>query len=151
MKTTAKQTVTICTDGDSCQECCPPAEDTRAAIESLPVDEAARGQELSRLARALGHPARVAIVRLLQQRGSCIAGDISAALPLAQSTVSEHLRLLKEAGFIRGQIAGPRTCYCVDEVTVARFKLLVEALGDSSDGQRDAASAVADGAEIQVV
>ncbi|MGO8685129.1 MAG: ArsR/SmtB family transcription factor [Thermoleophilia bacterium] len=147
----ANQTVTICTNGDSCNECCPPAEDTRSAIESLPLDEAARDQELSRLARALGHPARVAIVRLLQQRGSCIAGDISAALPLAQSTVSEHLRLLKEAGFIRGQIAGPRTCYCVDAVTVARFKLLVEVLGDGNDEQCDAGSAPVDGAEIQVV
>lgn len=85
-------------------------------------------EELAALARALSHPARVAIVRHLAQSGSCICGQIVDVLPLAQATVSQHLKVLKEAGFIQGEVDGPRTCYCVNPTTVERFQTLVASL-----------------------
>ena len=84
--------------------------------------------ELARLARALAHPARVRIVRLLARRGECVCGQIVLDLPLAQATVSQHLKLLKEAGIIRGQVDGPRVCYCLDPKTLKRVKELVGGL-----------------------
>ena len=66
------------------------------------------------LAKALGHPARVAIIKLLAKRQACICGDIVEELPLSQSTVSQHLKELKSAGLIKGEIDGPRVCYCID-------------------------------------
>lgn len=84
--------------------------------------------ELARLARAVGHPARVAILRTLLRDGRCACGDIVSQLPLAQSTVSQHLKILKEAGLIVGEIEGPRICYCVDPRAVERLKALVSAL-----------------------
>lgn len=68
----------------------------------------------ARYAKALAHPARVAILRLLAQRASCVCGDIVDELPLAQSTVSQHLKELKQAGLIQGTIAGTNVCYCID-------------------------------------
>ena len=84
--------------------------------------------ELARLAKALAHPARVAILRLLIERGECICGQIVDVLPLAQATVSQHLKVLKDAGLIRGEIDGPRVCYCVDPTAVKRFKELIKGL-----------------------
>lgn len=84
--------------------------------------------DLAALAKALGHPARVQIVRFLLSRDSCMCGDIVDHLPLAQSTVSQHLKMLKEAGLIRGTIDGPRVCYCVEPAALARFKELVAGL-----------------------
>ena len=69
---------------------------------------------MARAAKALGHPIRVQIVRFLLAQDSCMCGDIVEHLPLAQSTVSQHLKVLKEAGLIRGEIDGPRVCYCVE-------------------------------------
>lgn len=69
----------------------------------------------SELMKALGHPARIAIIELLAERDTCICGDITDELPLAQSTVSQHLKALKNAGIIKGEIDGVRTCYCLDE------------------------------------
>ena len=83
---------------------------------------------LARLARALGHPARVAILRLLMRQEGCIVGAIVGELPLAQSTVSQHLKQLKEAGLVRGEVDGPRVCYCVEPGAVALLKELVSAL-----------------------
>ena len=71
-------------------------------------------QRLAEFAKALGHPARIAILRVLAERGACICGEIVEVLPLAQSTVSQHLKALKEAGLIQGEIEGPRMCYCID-------------------------------------
>ena len=71
-------------------------------------------QRLAETAKAISHPARIAILRVLAERGSCICGEIVEELPLAQSTVSQHLKALKEAGLIQGEIEGPRTCYCID-------------------------------------
>ena len=81
--------------------------------------------QLARLAAALGHPARVAIVRHLQEKGECICGEIVEVLPLAQSTVSQHLKVLKEAGWIMGETDGPRTCYCLNPDALRRFESLL--------------------------
>ena len=83
---------------------------------------------LALLAKALGHPVRVAILRHLIQSGQCVCGDIVALLPLAQSTVSQHLKILKSAGLLQGEIDGPRVCYCVDPRGVQRLKQLVDVL-----------------------
>ena len=87
-----------------------------------------RDEELAALARALSHPARVAIVRHLAERGTCICGEIVSLLPLAQATVSQHLKVLKEAGLVQGEVDGPRTCYCVNPDTVKRFQELAASL-----------------------
>jgi ArsR family transcriptional regulator len=64
--------------------------------------------------RAIAHPARFRIVKLLAARDTCVCGDLVLELPLAQSTVSEHLKVLKDAGIVRGTISGPNTCYCLE-------------------------------------
>lgn len=74
----------------------------------------ASDKRLARYAKALGHPARVAILRLLASKRNCICGDIVDELPLAQSTVSQHLKELKQAGLIQGTITGTSVCYCID-------------------------------------
>ena len=71
--------------------------------------------ELATLTKALGHPARIAILQFLIKTKSCICGDIVDELPLSQSTVSQHLSELKKAGLIKGDVEGPSTCYCIDE------------------------------------
>src|SRR3954463_10162123 len=71
--------------------------------------------EIATLFKALGHPARVRILRVLLERDACVCGELCDELALAQSTVSQHLRVLREAGLIHGEIDGPRVCYCVDE------------------------------------
>ncbi|WP_428262979.1 ArsR/SmtB family transcription factor [Haliangium sp.] len=94
----------------------------------VPADEREADEHLARLAKALGHPARVAIIRLLVRREGCVCGEIVDELPLAQSTVSQHLKQLKDAGLVRGEVDGPRVCYCVEPGAVALFKALVETL-----------------------
>ncbi|MEZ4686241.1 MAG: metalloregulator ArsR/SmtB family transcription factor [Bacteroidia bacterium] len=69
---------------------------------------------LARLAKALGHPARVAILELLSTKGACVCGSIVDELPLSQATVSQHLKAMKEAGLIRGEVEGTNVCYCLD-------------------------------------
>src|SRR5919112_232282 len=71
--------------------------------------------KLAKYAKALAHPARVAILNLLANKQTCICGDIVEELPLSQSTVSQHLKELKEAGLIKGEIEGTKVCYCIDE------------------------------------
>jgi ArsR family transcriptional regulator, arsenate/arsenite/antimonite-responsive transcriptional repressor len=90
-------------------------------------------EELSRLARALGHPARAAIVRILLARGECLCGDLVDRLPLAQATVSQHLKVLKEAGWIQGEIDGPRVCYCAAPATGRRFLELIQSLTSTKE------------------
>jgi DNA-binding transcriptional ArsR family regulator len=70
--------------------------------------------EIANVAKALSHPARIAILHFLAKNQKCICGDIVAELPLSQSTVSQHLKELKGAGLIKGEIDGPRVCYCLD-------------------------------------
>lgn len=74
-----------------------------------------KDNRIAKYAKALAHPARVAILQLLIKKQSCICGDIVDELPLSQSTVSQHLKELKEAGLIKGEIEGVRVCYCIDE------------------------------------
>jgi ArsR family transcriptional regulator len=103
-------------------ECCPPAATSDDVARQDGFDE----DELASYAKALGHPARVAIMRLLMQKNACICGEIVDELPLAQSTVSQHLKQLKLAGLIRGEVDGPRVCYCVEPAAITRFQSLVE-------------------------
>lgn len=105
-------------------DCCPPAE----PAPPVPTDEKTANEHLARLAKALAHPARVAILRMLVRHEGCIVGDIVDELPLAQSTISQHLKQLKDAGLIRGEVDGPRVCYCVEPGAVALFKALVQTL-----------------------
>ncbi len=83
---------------------------------------------LAAMAKAIAHPARIAILRLLANRATCVTGELVAELPLAQSTISEHLRILREAGLIKGEIEGPRTRYCIDHDGLATAKAGVDAL-----------------------
>jgi len=78
-------------------------------------------QELAGIAKALSHPARIAILKVLAQKNECICGDIVEVLPLAQSTVSQHLKELKNAGLISGTVDGPRSCYCINWKTIDKF------------------------------
>ena len=78
--------------------------------------------ELAILAKAMGHPARIAIIEFLLKTESCICGDIVNELPLAQPTVSQHLKELKNAGLIKGNIEGTSICYCINEVGFNRLK-----------------------------
>lgn len=78
--------------------------------------------------KALAHPARIAILRQLLAEGRCICGRIVEVMPLAQSTVSQHLKILKQAGLVTGHIDGPKTCYCVDMDMLARFSHSIEPL-----------------------
>jgi DNA-binding transcriptional ArsR family regulator len=82
-------------------------------------------------AKALAHPARVAIIRLLLKKRSCICGDIVDELPLSQSTVSQHLKELKNAGLIKGEIEGVRICYCIDEEEWRQAKQYLGSLLDT--------------------
>ena len=72
--------------------------------------------------KALGHPVRLQIVRYLGDHGACFSGDISAQLPVAASTASQHLKILKEAGVITGTVDGPRRCYCIRKEALAELK-----------------------------
>lgn len=82
-------------------------------------------EELARFASAIGHPARVQILRILKERGVCICGEIVEVLPLAQSTVSQHLKILKGAGLVQGEVEGARTCYCINPIALERFRILL--------------------------
>lgn len=84
-----------------------------------------RQNQVATIAKALGHPARVAIIEHLLKVNACICSDIVEELPLAQPTVSQHLKELKNAGLIKGSIEGNSICYCIDEST---FELLKEYL-----------------------
>ena len=74
----------------------------------------AKQNRLANIAKALGHPARIAILETLSQRSTCVCGDLVDELPLSQSTISQHLAELKKTGLITGTINGPSTCYCID-------------------------------------
>ena len=69
---------------------------------------------LAKYAKALAHPARIAILKILAKKATCICGDIVDELPLSQSTVSQHLKELKDAGLIHGEIEGAKVCYCIN-------------------------------------
>ena len=102
------------------QHCCEPDQQTDVKL----LDD----DQLATMAKALGHPMRVRILRLLAERHECITGDLVALLPIAQSTVSEHVRILRDAGLIQGEIQGPRTSYCINSTNLAAFKSSVLSL-----------------------
>jgi ArsR family transcriptional regulator, arsenate/arsenite/antimonite-responsive transcriptional repressor len=112
-KTTATTAVTV-------EGCVPPAAEPGVA----PPDD----DTLATMAKAIAHPARIAILRLLAHRETCATGDVVAEFPLAQSTVSEHLRILREAGLVQGEIEGPRTRYCVNATGLAALRAGIAAL-----------------------
>ena len=74
----------------------------------------AQQNQLAIYAKALAHPARIAILEHLMQKGACVCGDIVEELPLSQSTISQHLRELKAAGIVQGNVEGTSVCYCID-------------------------------------
>jgi DNA-binding transcriptional ArsR family regulator len=85
---------------------------------------------IATVAKALGHPARVAIMEYLMRIDSCICGDIVNELPLSQPTVSQHLKELKNAGLIKGIIEGTAICYCINEETLAQLQSYFKAMSD---------------------
>lgn len=105
--------------------CCPPAKE---GVDLRPIEGAEADEELAAFAKAIGHPARVQILRLLARQSACVCGDIVDEIPLAQSTVSQHLKVLKDVGLIRGEVDGPRVCYCLEPRTLRRLKALVGGL-----------------------
>jgi len=91
--------------------------------------------DLALSAKALGHPARIAILQFLIKTKSCVCGDIVDELPLSQSTVSQHLKELKNAGLIKGDIEGPSVCYCIDEKAWNKAK---KSIGELFESYKDA-------------
>jgi ArsR family transcriptional regulator, arsenate/arsenite/antimonite-responsive transcriptional repressor len=100
--------------------CCPPPPPASPARDA--------DDELAALAKALAHPARVKIVRQLLERDDCQVGALVDELPLAQSTVSQHLKVLRDAGLVHGEVDGPRICYCVDAARLDRLRALLDTL-----------------------
>jgi DNA-binding transcriptional ArsR family regulator len=105
--------------------CCP---EPNSAPDRRPVEGVDADEELAGLAKAVGHPARVQILRILSRREACVCGDLVEELPLAQSTVSQHLKVLKDSGLIRGDVDGPRVCYCIEPRALRRLKALIGGL-----------------------
>lgn len=87
-------------------------------------------QHLADMAKALAHPARIAILKELASRRSCICGEIVEVLPLAQSTVSQHLKELRKAGLVRGTVDGTRSCYCINQEAFRQFSGVIGAFLD---------------------
>ena len=104
--------------------CCTPL-DGAAPAEFRALEGPEADDELAKLAKAIGHPARVRIVRMLSRREARVCSQIVDELPLAQSTVSEHLRILKEAGLVRSSQDGPRVGYCINFDTLRKLKALI--------------------------
>ena len=88
-------------------------------------------QHLAAFAKALAHPARIAILKILAEENECICGKIVEVLPLAQSTVSQHLKELKNAGLINGTIDGPKSCYCINWKAFEKFNTSFNSLFSS--------------------
>jgi DNA-binding transcriptional ArsR family regulator len=93
--------------------------------------------ELAAIAKALGHPARIAIVHYLSQAQACICNDIVEVLPLAQPTVSQHLKELKSVGIIQGTVEGNAICYCLDHTTLGRLSDFLRQMTAQSANQAE--------------
>lgn len=91
--------------------------------------------ELATITKALGHPARIAILQFLIKTKACVCGEIVDELPLSQSTVSQHLKELKNAGLIKGNIDGPSVCYCIDEKAWSKARNQVAEFMETFTGQ----------------
>ena len=85
-------------------------------------------ETLAEKLKALAHPARLAILRTLANRGRCVCGEVVEVMPLAQATVSQHLKILKEAGLIQGRIEGRNSCYCLDPDAIAALQAMLDRL-----------------------
>ena len=94
--------------------------------------------EIAKIMKAMGHPARVAIIDYLLKTDACICGDIVNELPLAQPTVSQHLKELKNAGLIKGNIEGNSICYCIDEKTFLKFQSFLSVIFKKIGKKKDA-------------
>jgi DNA-binding transcriptional ArsR family regulator len=90
---------------------------------------------IAAMAKALGHPARVAIIEYLVKVNACICGDIVNELPLAQPTISQHLKELKNAGIIKGTIEGNSVCYCIDEKAIEKLQSYFGNISKKIDGK----------------
>jgi ArsR family transcriptional regulator len=108
--------------------CCPPEDDQAAELLNAPVEGPAADDELAAFAKAIGHPIRVRILRMLARKEARMCSHIVDELPLAQSTVSEHLRILRTAGLVRANENGPRVSYCIVPSALQRLKALLEAV-----------------------
>ena len=106
-----------------------------------PVDNGIADEDIALVAKALSHPARIQIIRLLLSQKTCIGGDIVDVVGLAQSTVSEHLRILKASGIITGEITRPRVCYSLNPQRLNHFKDFLGLILDSDAQAADAESA----------
>ena len=87
--------------------------------------------ELAKLAKALSHPARISILRTIAEQKTCLCGEVVEVMPLAQSTVSQHLKELKNANLIIGEIEGPKSCYCINWQTVKKLISMFQHFNDS--------------------
>ncbi len=90
----------------------------------------AKQNAVANMAKAMGHPARVAIIEYLMKVNTCICGDIVNELPLAQPTVSQHLKELKNAGLIKGEVEGNSICYCIDRKAIEKMKAYFSAIAN---------------------
>jgi ArsR family transcriptional regulator len=108
--------------------CCPPEDAQSAELLKTPVDGPAADDELAAFAKAIAHPVRVRILRMLAKKEARMCSHIVDELPLAQSTVSEHLRILRTAGLVRANENGPRVSYCIVPSALLRLKALLEAV-----------------------
>lgn len=99
------------------------------------MTDATSDADLATWAKALSHPARLAILRTLGARGECVCGEVVEVVGLAQSTVSQHLKVLREAGLIRGTSDGPRSCYCLDAAALAAVAGRLGAFFDGLDSR----------------
>ena len=104
---------------------CWPPEPAPSEVSLLTLEGPEADEALARLAKAIGHPARVRILRMLSRKEARVCSQIVDELPLAQSTVSEHLRILREAGLVRSSQDGPRVGYCINFDGLRRLKALV--------------------------
>lgn len=111
----------------------------RSVIEAMPARTRSECEDIARIAKAMGHPARVRILQILLLRRGCVGCDLVAEIGLAASTTSEHLRILKAAGLISGEVERPRVCYSLAIAALAPLAAFVEALSAarSDKGGRD--------------
>ena len=93
--------------------------------------------KIAKYAKAFAHPARVAILKLLAKRNACVCGDIVDQLPLSQSTVSQHLKELKEIGLVQGDVEGAKVCYCIDPKEWATAKKMLNGIFESYTEPKD--------------
>ena len=113
---------------DPTDSCCLPDETDAAIALALPLDDPEADIELAAFAKAVGHPTRMRILRMLARKEARMCSHIVDELPLAQSTVSEHLRILRSVGLVKANESGPRVAYCIVPAALQRLKALIGAL-----------------------